>query len=390
MFLVLTFQCFAGPAQNKSNAFALSLFSHLEKGEENVAFSPYGLFNNLLLLSYGAYKGTKKELRHTLGLSVNDKSCAHLYARDYPLNMTTGLFAHQGTAFTPAFENIAQDLFDAELHTVNYTMGSEAVSTINGWIANQTGGKISGLIEESDIDSATRLILANTVYFEKGWISPFMPQNTHHDPFYPEQGSPIQVEMMRQSKEFLYFEDGQTQGVYLPFARGTKDTSSVECLLLLPSDKSSLEELEKSLSEKTLAQWKESRALTPMQVQVPKFSFSKKVTLDPALKDMGITSAFSSGANFKGMSTDQKLYLQTCLQETFFSFHEKGVTAAAATTSHMGLTAMPPQVCPEASFIAERPFLFLLVSAEDDTILFMGRVASPQEALPGDAIADGI
>lgn len=50
--------------------------------------------------------------------------------------------------------------------------------------------------------------------------------------------------------------------------------------------------------------------------------------------------------------------------------------AAAATVIELKLVSRPP------SFVADRPFMFLVHDAESGTILFMGSVADPSRADP--------
>ena len=53
---------------------------------------------------------------------------------------------------------------------------------------------------------------------------------------------------------------------------------------------------------------------------------------------------------------------------------EQGTEAAAATAVIMELTAVPNDA---PSFIANRPFLFLIRDTQTGLILFMGRIVDP-------------
>nr|NGX26678.1 hypothetical protein [Chlamydiota bacterium] len=128
---------------------------------------------------------------------------------------------------------------------------------------------------------------------------------------------------------------------------------------------------------KTLDEILYSLEPTGINAHIPKFCFSKKLLLNDVLKKLGIKQAFSYKANFSKIDKMRDLFLNKVLHETYFSFHENGVTAASATTSNIGITSAPPIVEDAKDFIADHPFLFFIVDYHSRAILFMGRVSHP-------------
>ena len=53
---------------------------------------------------------------------------------------------------------------------------------MNGWVDKKTAGMIKELITADAIDSLTRLVLCNAIYFKGVWLSPF--KTTKKEPFY--------------------------------------------------------------------------------------------------------------------------------------------------------------------------------------------------------------
>ena len=92
------------------------------------------------------------------------------------------------------------------------------------------------------------------------------------------------------------------------------------------------------------------------------------------LKQMGMVDAFTVGkADLSGMTTQQKLYISAVVHKAFVDVNEKGTEAAAATAAVASATSAPPP----ATFNADHPFLFMIHNRATNTILFVGRVATP-------------
>jgi serpin B len=71
------------------------------------------------------------------------------------------------------------------------------------------------------------------------------------------------------------------------------------------------------------------------------------------------------------MTKDRELYIQSVTHKAVVSVNEEGTEAAAATGVAMAERKMPE------SFIADRPFLFLIRDTQTGGILFMGRLTNP-------------
>ena len=59
----------------------------------------------------------------------------------------------------------------------------ESRVTINNWIAEETEDKIKDLIPRDVIDSFTRFVLTNAMYFNAKWFWPFYLGDTKEGPF---------------------------------------------------------------------------------------------------------------------------------------------------------------------------------------------------------------
>ena len=147
-------------------------------------------------------------------------------------------------------------------------------------------------------------------------------------------------------------------------------------VVLLPKETGGLSGLEERLTAERLAEWLGQMRPRKVSVALPRFKVTSSFSLADVLKAMGMTDAFSTDADFSGMTGAKDLFLSAVIHKAFVDVNEQGTEAAAATAAVMNLTAAMPQPVPV--FRADHPFLFLIRDNRTGSILFMGRVAHPK------------
>ena len=116
------------------------------------------------------------------------------------------------------------------------------------------------------------------------------------------------------------------------------------------------------------------QALAPKEVllRMPKAKIETSLLLNQTLQSMGIKSAFTSQANFKGIAEMGPLVLDQVKQKCYVEISEKGTEAAAVTVAQIRLTSARP-----SSYVTmnvNRPYIFLIVDTQNSNIMFAGRV----------------
>jgi serine protease inhibitor len=101
------------------------------------------------------------------------------------------------------------------------TAPEAARQAINNEIAEQTDGKITGLIPKGAIDPATRLVLTNAVYLKALWVHQFPVKDTKKRDFYPERTGPSPVDMMHLQERLAYHRGDGYEAVLLPYRDGS-------------------------------------------------------------------------------------------------------------------------------------------------------------------------
>ena len=74
----------------------------------------------------------------------------------------------------------------------------------------------------------------------------------------------------------------------------------------------------------------------------------------------------------------KRLYIEEAFQVAKLQVHEQGTTAAAVTVPVPVPVGVPPPF-EGIQFTVDRPFVFAIRDLETDTVLFVGRIASPHQ-----------
>jgi len=145
-------------------------------------------------------------------------------------------------------------------------------------------------------------------------------------------------------------------------------------LVLLPKSKGALAQEEKGLNPEKLAKLVQDLRPQKVEVTFPRFEVKASYGLNAYLKTLGMSAAFGPQADFGGITTQHKLWIDLVLHKAWVKVEEKGIEAAVATAVVMKeIAAQVPQ--PLAAFKADHPFLFFIRDQETGLILFWGRLS---------------
>jgi len=380
-----------------NSAFAFDLYRFLAEqegeGKGNLFYSPYSISLALAMTYAGAHGETGEQMADALhfilpqddlhpAFNALDQELARRgenakgkqdaddqHPEGFRLNIANAIWGQRDYTFLDAFLDTLASNYGAGLRVLDFA-GSpeESRVTINDWISEQTEGKIEDLIPQGAIDSLTRLVLTNAIYFNAAWARPFEEDATQDGPFTLLDGSEVTVSMMHQTETFGYAEGDSYQVVELPY-----DGNEMSMLILLPrEDKFGTFEgvLDAAQMESIVAGIEQKQ----VKLAMPKFEFESAFGLTRVLSEMGMPQAFSGAADFSAMTGREDLFISEVLHKAFVSVDEAGTEAAAATAVIMSLTAMPEE---PVEVSVDHPFIFLIRDIETGAILFVGRVVDP-------------
>jgi len=371
-----------------NTAFAFDLYQTLRGEEGNLIFSPYSISLALAMTYAGARGETEQQMADTLRFTlpqdrlhpafnmVDLELCSRGEDVDeqlgeaFRLNIANSIWGQRGYDFLPEFLDVLALNYGAGLRLVDYMEApEEARQIVNQWVSDQTEEKIKDLIPQGAIDSLTRLVLANAIYFNAGWFYPFEEEQTRNGSFHLLGGGQISVPMMSQSKMLGYAKGEGYQAVALPYVG-----SEMAMVILLPRV-DYFEVFEDSLSSEFLSEILQSLEMREVALTMPKFEYESSFMLSDALIEMGMPSAFGD-ADFSGMTGTRELFISEVVHKAFISVDEEGTEAAAATAVIMSLTAAP---APAVEVTIDRPFIYMIRDLQTGTVLFVGRVLNPVE-----------
>ena len=354
----------------------------IKGSSSSTLFSPYSLFTTLCLLQVGARAETGAEIAKALSLKLTTSNLSDEIAKyqkqlkpsktdSFTLNIAGALWMDRDTYILSDFRHIAEGKYDAKVESLNFADEEKSRSIVNEWISNQTGAKISSLLQMGDITPLTRILITSALFFEGSFQKPFDPKNTKASPFTTETGL-TSVMMMDQRGFFPYYESEKLQMLALPFKGSSISGSQIACLIILPQKTSSLSQVTEIVTSFSFREWMGALDTRNVHVKVPKFTANCRNELNDFLQTMGMQIAFTPKANFSGIDGMQDLFLSKVLHQSYFLLDEKGACAAAATAAAINLTAIAPSVEAPLEFIADHPFLFALVDMTANTLLFLG------------------
>ncbi len=374
-----------------NTTFAMRFYDQIRDQDGNLIYSPFSISLALSMALAGAAGDTQTAMMDTLQLTLpeetlfpaydalllaiqasEEKTNQEMEGNPFKLNIANSIWGQAGFTFKEPFLDTLARYFGAGMYTVDYQQDPEAArQAINDWVAQQTENKIQNLIPQGAIDTMTRLVLANAIYFNGSWLYPFSEQRTTEAPFNLLDGSQSTVDMMSLTGEHLTYGDGDGyQVVQLPYL------STDFVMTILVPDEGRFTEFEGALTPDFLTLVENDMTMQRVDLQMPKFDFETSINANDPLSALGMGVAFDpQQADFSGMTDEEKLLITDVLQKATITVDESGTEAAAATSVVMGVTsAMPGE---PISLVIDRPFLFFIEHQPTGSILFMGRVVQP-------------
>ena len=367
-----------------NNAFAVDLYGQLRKQSGNLFFSPESISTAFAMAYTGASGQTASEIAATLhftlppdrlhpamGALLSGLNAAH---PGYQLRVADALWAQQDLKFRDHFLKLIATDYGAGLKLVNFETSPEAArASVNRWVEQKTENKIEDLLPPGSVNRATRLVLANAIYFKGDWQTQFSKASTRNEDFHLSATQAIKAPLMHLRAKLGYFNGGTFQAVKIPYKSG-----ELSMIVLLPNDLAGLPALERSLTLANLQAWLgELLGGGEVILTLPKFKMTEQFELNGVLAALGMRQAFDRNtADFSAMTGKRDLWISAAFHKAYIDVNEEGTEAAAATgmaVMSMAMAYEPPPVV----FRADHPFVFLIRDNKSGSILFMGRVTDP-------------
>ncbi|KAL2895083.1 Serpin-ZX [Bienertia sinuspersici] len=230
------------------------------------------------------------------------------------------------------------------------------------------------------VDSSTRLIFANALYFKGAWSKKFDASRTVENDFHLLNGKSVKVPYMTSSKkQFVEAFDG-FKVLRLPYKQGEYNKNQFSMYILLPDLYDGLTSLMEKASAKPgfLNQHIPIKKVELDAFMIPKFKISFGFEASTILKGLGVRMPFTTGGLTEMIDSaeGQDLYVSSIVQKSFIEVNEEGTEAAAATAA---VTRYMCDFDEDLDFIADHPFMFIIREDITGAVLFTGHIMNPLE-----------
>lgn len=361
--------------------FCLKMMQSLmEDPSDNSVFSPANLYFNFVFLSSMVQGESRKELLDLLG--VNESTLLEDYQRQWKDNTLTGRttvdlansiwLANDFAVKEEAIRRIAMDyyapIFSGETGTEKYDKAFQS------WLNENTGNLLREQVADLHLEKGIRMALASTIYFKGSYGTPYQKQATAREVFHGTKGDK-ETDMMHKSYEAWYLENDL-------FKACVENLGEAEMILILPQE--SIYQLDGNRPMANIISSSQFSKIifesddisedfnrVRLNISLPAFDVTSKADLEEILPSLGVNGIFGADPKAFGVITDEELYVDKIEHACRVKANEEGVEAAAYTVEGIKATAFLEK---EEVITFNRPFIFVIRSAFDHTVLFCGTV----------------
>lgn len=311
-----------------------TIYSELSKGQQRAIYAP-GLMSLLAILGLGSSGTLKEKLTNLFG----NQNKMISYVRSVNLLDENPEIKSQTLVCINSDIDVYEEFYNKIRKLINIwhsDFSDDDVKKLNAWIEHQAG--FSNTFKTSDLTDMA-LVALNTLWFKDEWVHKFNQNNTYKETFTKNDGSVIELQMMHQTKNIKYFDNGNIKGIQLDFKNG----AVAEFVLGLPSTVSLTTNFEFIRDE--------------VRLTLPRFTIESDINLRPILQKMELQDLFVNGS-LKEI-TDNPLFVSQAHQKIYTRFDEEGAEVKVATRVMIPLSIQPVKKVIEIRF--DHPFHFRII-----------------------------
>jgi serine protease inhibitor len=344
---------------------------------DNLVLSPSSLASGLGMAYLGARGSTAQAMARVLhlppastqeleaGLQARSTALRQLNSPGVTLQASDQVWADPALKTLPSYLDAVATGYDAGVAQAPLLSNpGRAAAEIDAAISAATHGQIPRLLAPGSLGDIG-WVLTDALYLKAAWAQPFDPSSTSAGPFTTASGQHVSAQFMTGGEYRTVSAAGWT-AVSLPY-RGGKlamiallpGSASQGCTMPTASDLSTMTAAKHGAPERAIA--------------LPKVSLSTNVSMKSLLSELGLGVAFTSSANFTGLSA-QACCIGLVEQAATLKVAEQGTVASAATAVGMQASAIE---MPRHPVEFNRPYLLLVTDHATGEPLFLARVANP-------------
>ena len=348
---------------------------------ENVMISPASIMIALSMAEAGAKGDTKTQMAALWG-GENDPNGQLSYAADIykRLNSSTGVTMHAADSAwlneqimkghtNSEYIDFVKKYYNSEVNSLAFD--DNAVNKMNKWVSDNTNNMIDRIIESLEPSSA--MVLMNAIAFEGKWAEAYEDHQVSEGVFKSASGEEQKVNMLNEMS-FSYLENDLATGFVKYYEGG-----QYAYVVMLPKDENqSADDMLKDFTGDKFDEFVNSETHEyDVRTKLPEFNYDYETSLVDTLKELGVTNAFDSRADFTGIATfddDTYLYINKVIHKTHIELDRNGTKAAAVTAVMIDAAGAVMNDKETKEVYCDRPFAYAIVDMTDNTPVFIGTV----------------
>ena len=348
---------------------------------QNVMISPASIMIALSMAEAGAKGDTKTQMAALWG-GENDPDGQLSYAADIykRLNSSNGVTMHAADSMwlnekimnghtNSEYVDFVKKYYNSEVNSLAFD--DNAVNKMNKWVSDNTNNMIDRIIESLEPSSA--MVLMNAIAFEGKWAEAYEDHQVSEGVFKSASGEEQKVNMLNEMS-FSYLENDLATGFVKYYEGG-----QYAYVVMLPKDENqSADDMLKDFTGDKFDEFVNSETHEyDVRTKLPEFNYDYETSLVDTLKELGMTDAFASNADFTGIATfddDTYLYINKVIHKTHIELDRNGTKAAAVTAVMIDAAGAVMNDKETKEVYCDRPFAYAIVDMTDNTPVFIGTV----------------
>ncbi|XP_055962950.1 ovalbumin-like [Sorex fumeus] len=360
---------------------------------ENLFLAPLSLLSTLAVILLGARGDSASQMEKVLHLkdfvmtsNSSNTKCAQdtgvhagisallseIKASHSRFHMVSGMFTGEAHPFLPKYLDCIEHLYNLKPEHLDFKNNLEKSRMyINSWIEKKTKGEIKDILAPSSLASSDQLVLVSSFSFRGISKDAFQKEQTKVMAFRLNEYKSKPVQMMQLCGRFKlgFIEEPRAQVLELPNAQ-----DDLKIIIILPSEDLGVGQITREISYENLKNWASAGNMKGIArvLHMPQLRLEERhEDLSFILEALGMTDIFDSAkADLSGITSAGGLMVSKIIHKVELDF-------TAGNSEFECTNQTSPAEAPEIIKV-DHPFLFLILHKQTETILFYGRVASPE------------
>ena len=349
---------------------------------ENMVYSPLAVYEALSMLAEITDGSTRDEVLEVLDspdIETQRDRAQTLFVSNY--SEATGSMVLPAASLwinvdypynKEAVDSLAFNYFAESYLFDGYDESSTA--RIQNWINEKTRGLLKEAVEGVELTPDSILNICTTLYFNGRWSDWFYKDYTEEMTFHSPSGDITTDFMYKQESGSLFLGSNFTAVI------NSFENDGGLMYFILPNEGETVDDVLSSDEYLDFVFIRNPRQDFDyydaiVHQRIPKFDISSDVSLNQALKNLGIEKVFTGNGDFSNLISEKyPVSVDKVQHAARIKIDEEGCEAAAYVD--LGLVGEAPPPPEEVYFTADRPFI-IVIKTDTNQPLFMGVVNNP-------------